>query len=68
MATGFPLEIVKLYRALERELLNTRTAAREIALNTEGNIHLPPAVEADILFLIARDKSGEFHKWIWLLR
>lgn len=68
MTSDFPLEQVKLYRALDRDLLGARKAAQQMALKSEGGIQLPTAAVANILFVTARDKYGEFHKWVWLLR
>src|SRR5262249_38458849 len=68
MPTDFPLEMVKLYRALDRKLMDDRKASRQIAQKPDGSVQLPAAAVANIMFVTARDKYGEFHKWVWLLQ
>jgi hypothetical protein len=68
MTSDFPLEMVKLYQALDRELTHDRKAARQVELKSDGGVQLSAATAANILFVTAQDKYGEFHKWVWLLQ
>jgi hypothetical protein len=64
----FPVVSLQWYRALDSALLDNPAAAVPLTLQPDGSLQLPKAEESNLLFAIGRGSSGEFHKWVWVLR
>lgn len=67
-AEDFPLKKFQLYRQAEHGPAAQRPVPIKVELRPDGRIELPATGQASLMFGIAQDQSGEFHKWVWLLR
>jgi hypothetical protein len=64
----FPIDSLQWYRALDSALLDNPAAAVTLTTQADGSLQLPKATESNLLFAIGRGPSGEFHKWVWVLK
>jgi hypothetical protein len=64
----FPVTALQWYRALDSALLENPAAAVPLTPQADGSLLLPRAEESNLLFAIGRGPSGEFHKWVWIVR
>lgn len=68
MLPEYPLSSMQWYGGLDAALLQDARSAKALAAQTNGTLTLPKATEANLLFAIGRAPSGEYHKWVWVLR
>jgi hypothetical protein len=64
----FPINSLQWYRAQDGALLDNSAAAVTLTTQADGSLLLPQATESNLLFAIGRGPSGEFHKWVWVLK
>lgn len=68
LSNDYPVSALQWYRGMDGALLVDASTAVAMAPQPDGSLQLPKADESNLLFAIGRGPSGEFHKWVWVVR